>query len=143
MKGILFDLPPVVEQASVHLHAAGVADRCTLVGGDFFESVPAGGDAYLLRHVLHDWDDEKALWILKNCRGAMNGVGRLLLVESIIRPGNEPSLGKFLDLVMLAITGGRERTEREYAELLDASGFRLARVVPTAAEIHVIEAVPN
>ncbi len=160
MKGVLFDRPHVVEHARAALHAAVRQDRCALVGGDFFESVPVGGDVYLLRHILHDWDDDKAMRILKNCRRAMNpspyplprdrGEGRvsedrpgkLLLVESVIQPGNEPSLGKFLDVAMLALTGGTERTEPEYRELLEASGFRLARVVPTSADIDVIEATP-
>jgi hypothetical protein len=142
VRGTLFDLPHVVERAGEHLRAAGVADRCALVGGDFFASVPADGDAYLLRHVLHDWDDDKALRILASCRRAMDDSARLLLVESVIEAGNEPSLGKSLDLVMLALTGGTERTEPEYRELLEASGFRLARVVPTPAQVHLIEAVP-
>jgi hypothetical protein len=142
MKGILFDLPHVVEQAESPLHAAGVRDRCELVCGDFFDSVPPGGDVYLLRHIIHDWEDDRAIRIVENCRRAMNRPGTLLLVESVIQSGNEPSLGKILDLVMLALTGGTERTEPEYRELLEASGFCLARVVPTSAEIHVIEANP-
>jgi len=97
---------------------------------------------YLLRHIVHDWDDDRAIRILKNCRRAMNRTGKLLLVESVIRADNEPSLGKFLDVVMLAVTGGTERTEPEYRGLLEASGFRLSRVSPTSAEIHVIEALP-
>jgi hypothetical protein len=98
---------------------------------------------YLLRHIVHDWDDDRAIRILTNCRRAMSGPGKLLLVESVIRPGNEPSLGKVMDLAMLAVTGGAERTEPEYCELLGASGFRLARVIPTSADIHVIEAAPT
>jgi hypothetical protein len=137
VNGVLFDLPHVIERASA------VGDRCALVGGDFFESVPAGGDVYLLRHIIHDWDDEKAIRILRNCRQAMDVSARLLLVESVIRPGNEPSLGKFLDLVMLALTGGRERTEPEYRQLLQTVGFRLARVIPTSAGFDVIEALPS
>jgi hypothetical protein len=143
MRGILFDRPHVVAQARAAVHAAAGPDRCTLVGGNFFESVPAGGDVYLLRHVVHDWDDDRANRILTNCRRAMTRPGKLLLVESVIRPGNEPSLGKVMDLAMLALTSGRERTEPEYRELLGASGFRLARVIPTSADIHVIEAAPT
>jgi len=142
MRGILFDLPHVVERAGADGSALGASDRCELVGGDFFESVPAGGDVYLLRHIIHDWNDEKAGRILENCRRATGGAGKLLLVESIIRPGNAPSLAKSLDLTMLAVTGGMERTEDEYRELLETSGFRLARVVPAPFEIDVIEAVP-
>jgi hypothetical protein len=142
MKGTLFDLPHVVERASDHFRAAGVGDRSALVGGDFFASVPAGGDVYLLRHILHDWDDHRALRILANCRRVMNRRGKLLLVESVIQPGNELSLGKILDLVMLVVTGGMERTEQEYRELLEAAGFHLTRVAPTAAGIHILEAAP-
>jgi hypothetical protein len=151
IKGILFDLPHVVEKATAHFHTAAVRERSTLIGGDFFASAPDGGDVYLLRHVIHDWDDDKAVRILKNCRRAMGEIGRisnlshsrLLLVESVIQEDNQPSLGKFLDLVMLAMTGGRERTEPEYRALLEASGFRLDRVLPTAVGIHVIEAAPG
>jgi hypothetical protein len=119
MRAVLFDLPHVVEQARVFLDAAGLQDRCALVGGDFFASVPAGGEVYLLRHILHDWDDDEATRVLVNCRRATNGAGKLLLVESVIQPGNEPSLGKALDLVMLAVTGGTERTEPEYRALVE------------------------
>jgi hypothetical protein len=141
MRGILIDLPDVVERARPHLRAAGLEGRCALAGGDFFEAVPAGADAYVLRHVIHDWDDDRAVRLLSNCRAAMHGDGRLLLVESVLGPDGGPSLADALDLMMLALTGGRERTEQEYAELLSAAGLRLARVIPTAAEVHVLEAV--
>jgi len=143
MNGTFFDRPHVVEQARASIPADVGRDRCTLIGGDFFASVPAGGDLYLLRHIVHDWDDDRALRILSNCRRAMARRGKLLLVESVIRSGDEPSLGKVMDLAMLAVTGGAERTEPEYRDLLEASGFRLARVIPTSADIHVIEAVPT
>lgn len=143
MRGVLWDLPHVAEAAEARLLASGVGDRCAVAGGDFFESVPAGGDVYLLRHIIHDWDDARALRILANCRRAMDGSGRLLLVESVIRPSNEPSLGKSLDLLMLALTGGTERTEAEYRGLLRAAGFQLVRVVPTSADFDVLEAVPS
>lgn len=142
MQGILCDRPHVVEEARVRLQAADVWDRCAVVGGDFFECVPSGGDVYLLRHIIHDWDDERALRILTSCRRAMNRPGKLLLVESVIRADNEPSLGKFYDLLMLALTGGMERTEPEYRELLEAAGFHLTGVVPTSADMDVLEAVP-
>jgi hypothetical protein len=142
MTGTLVDLPHVVEQASAHLEAAGLRERCTLIGGDFFTAVPAGGDVYLLRHIIHDWDDDRAVRILKNCRRAMAAAGKLLLVESVVQPDNEPSLDKVFDLVMLAVTGGMERTEPEYRELLAGSGFRLGGVVPTPAAVHVLEASP-
>ena len=111
-----------------------LAGRCRLEEGDFFGAVPAGADAYLMRHIIHDWDDEKALRILRNVHRAMGDGGRLLLVESVIPPGNEPSFAKLLDLTMLAIPGGQERTEEEYRRLLGAGGFRLGRIVPTRTE---------
>ncbi len=113
------------------------------MAGDFFESVPSGADAYFLRHIIHDWDDEKALRILENVRRAMGEEGRVLVVESVIPPGNEPCFGKLLDLTMLVIPGGQERTEDEYRTLFGKAGFRLSRIVPTQAEVSVIEGVPE
>jgi hypothetical protein len=141
MKGLVFDLPHVVERTQERIAATGLTDRCTLVGGNFFESVPAGADAYMMRHIIHDWDDEKSLTILRNCHAAMPDGGKLLLIESVIPPGNEPFAGKLLDLVMLLIPGGKERTEAEYRTLLDEGGFKLSRIVPTGSEISIIEAV--
>jgi len=140
IKGILFDLPHVVDRAKERLSAAGLLDRCEVVGGNFFESVPAGADAYMMRHIIHDWDDEKSLMILRSCHAAMSAESKLLIVESVIPPGNEPFGGKLLDLVMLLIPGGKERTEDEYRALLDMAGFELSRIVPTSTEISVIEA---
>jgi hypothetical protein len=114
-----------------------------VVGGSFFEQVPAGGDAYLLRHIIHDWDDERSLTILKNVRRVIPPAGRLLVVEMVIPPGNEPSFGKLLDLTMLVIPGGMERTEQQYHDLYARAGFRLARVVPTRRDVSVIEGVPG
>lgn len=141
MKGILFDLPHVVERAKEHVDAAGVSDRCQLVGGNFFESVPEGADAYLMRHIIHDWDDEKSLTILRNCRAAMPVDGKLLVVESVIPPGNDPFGGKFLDLVMLMIPGGKERTAAEYQAIYEEAGFDLARIVATNTELSIVEGV--
>jgi hypothetical protein len=141
MRGILFDLPHVAERARNNMDAAGLLQRCEIVGGNFFESVPAGADAYMMRHIIHDWDDEKSLAILRNCRAAMSDEGKLLVVESVIPPGNEPFGGKFLDLVMLLIPGGKERTEEEYRALFHQAGFELSRIVPTDGEISVIEGV--
>ncbi|HWA98022.1 MAG TPA: methyltransferase [Pirellulales bacterium] len=143
LRGTLFDLPGVAERAKERLAAAGVAGRATAVGGSFFESVPSGGDAYLLRHIIHDWDDERSLRILRACRAAMSTAARLLIVESVIAPGNEPSFGKLLDLNMLVVPGGEERTEEEYRALLAQAGFELTRVVPTVAEVSVVEARPR
>lgn len=139
-RGILFDLPPVVERARQIAAGCDVSDRCDFVGGDFFESVPPSGDVYLLRHVIHDWEDREAVAILSKCRDAMRPDGRVLVVENVISPGNEPSFGKWLDLMMLVV-GGRERTTEQYVELFSAAGMRVTRVVPTAHEVSVIEGV--
>jgi hypothetical protein len=139
MRGFLYDLPGVTERAKGNLLAAGLAERCKVIGGSFFEAVPEGADAYLLRHIIHDWDDEKATTILRNIHKAMGKDGRLLVVEGVIPPGNEPCFGKMLDLTMLTIPGGKERTEEEYRTLYQASGFQLTRIVPTTAEVSVIE----
>jgi hypothetical protein len=140
MKGILFDLPHVIERAQERMAPSGVLDRCQLVGGSFFESVPKGADAYVLRHIIHDWEEEKALKILRNCHEAMTPKSRLLVIESVIPPGNEPFGGKFLDLVMLLIPGGKERTADEYRELFEQAGFKLTRIIPTGTEVSILEA---
>jgi hypothetical protein len=139
MKGILFDMPGVAGRARSTLQAAGLADRCQVVGGSFFESVPGGADAYLLRHIIHDWDDERSTCILRNIHRVLGDGGRLLVVESVIPAGNDPCFGKLLDLTMLVIPGGQERTREEYEQLFASSGFRLTRIVPTKAEVSVIE----
>jgi len=141
VRGILFDLPTVAEGARPVLSHLGLSDRCQIVGGDFFSSVPAGGDAYVLRHILHDWDDEQALSILRNCREATGPEGRVLVVESVIPSGNGPCFGKWVDLMMLII-GGRERTEEQYRELFSAADLSLSCVVPTAHEVSILEGVP-
>jgi len=140
MKGILFDLPHVIEAARDRIASANLADRCQLVGGSFFEAVPEGADAYMLRHIIHDWDDEKSHSILQSCHRAMPANSKLLVVESVIPPGNDPFIGKLLDLVMLLIPGGKERTEDEYRNLFGKAGFELERVVPTAGEVSIVEA---
>jgi O-methyltransferase/methyltransferase family protein len=141
-RGILFEQPHVIASAAEQLMATGVADRCTLVGGDFFAAVPAGGDAYVLSQILHDWDDERCVAILGQCRRVMPDHGTLLVVELVLPPGDEPFLGKWLDLHMLVLLGGRERTAAEYETLFLAAGFELARVVPTSPGPSVVEAVP-
>ena len=139
MKGILFDLPHVIERAKTPMESAGLEDRCTLISGNFFEAVPEGAHAYLMRHIIHDWDDEKAVTILRNCHRAMPNDAKLLVVESVIPPGNAPFGGKFLDLVMMLIPGGKERTEAEYKALFGEAGFELSRVLPTTTEICIVE----
>ena len=139
MKGILFDAPPVIEGARRRIEAEGIADRCEVIAGDFFESVPSGGDAYILKWIIHDWSDERAIAILRNCHRVMTEYGKLLLVEAVVPRSSEPHFSKFIDLNMLVMTGGRERTEHEYRTLLEASGFRLTRIIATESPMSVIE----
>ncbi len=139
MQGILFDLPGVVERAKANIEAAGLEGRCQLLAGNFFEAVPPCTDAYLMRHIIHDWDDDKAIPILRHCRRAMGQGGKLLVVEGVVPPGNEPSVSKFFDLAMMVLPGGMERTEEEYRQLFEAAGFRLTRIVPTKTWVSVIE----
>ena len=142
IQGVLFDLDHVVAGAGPLIDRAGVADRCTTVAGDFFTAVPAGGDAYIMKHIIHDWDDDRALVILRNIRQALGGVrrGRVLLLEAVVQPGNAPDLGKLIDIEMLVLTGGRERTAEEFHGLFDRAGFDLTRIVPTASALSVVEA---
>jgi hypothetical protein len=142
LQGTLYDLPGVIERAGQTIEKAGMSDRIHLASGDFFESVPGGGDAYLLRHIVHDWDDEKAGRILRNIRQVINEGARLFIVDSVIPEGNEPFFSKLLDLTMLVAPGGQERTEAEFRDLLRRAGFRLVRVVTTSTEDCVIEAAP-
>ena len=130
LRGVLFDLPSVVEGARSLLETERVAERCAVVGGNFFESVPSGGDAYILRIILHDWDDEHAVTILKNCHRAMEPQRKLLVVERPIPPGNHPFHGKYTDLNMLVLLKGRERTVAEHRILFEAAGFDLTRTIP-------------
>jgi hypothetical protein len=141
-RGVLFDQPHVVAGAEHALREAGVADRCAVVGGSFFEVVPDGGDAYVLKAIVHDWDDAQATAILRTCRRAMGPDATLLLVELVIEPGNTPDPAKYMDLIMLVMLGGQERTADEFAALLDAAGFRLSGITPTASGLSVIEAKP-
>ena len=140
LRGIVFDLPGVATRARRLVEATDLAERCQVVGGSFFDAIPTGADAYLARHILHDWDDASALDILRTIHRAMPPRGKLLVVEGIVAPGNDPSFTKLLDLNMLVILGGRERTEQEYRTLLEEGGFQVTRVIPTEAEVSVIEA---
>ncbi len=143
VQGILFDLPYVIENAGELLESEGVATRTEKVSGDFFESVPAGADAYLMKHIIHDWDDERSIKILRNINRAMNENGKVLIVEMVVPEGSEPSQSKMLDIQMLVMEGGKERTEKEYRKLLDAANFRLTRIVPTRSPFSIVEAVEN
>jgi SAM-dependent methyltransferase len=140
--GVLFDLPAVVDGAGPELKRAGVAQRCEVVGGSFFESVPEGGDAYLTKAIIHDWNDDDALKILANIRNAIAPDGKLLLLESALPERSSPDIGMLIDLEMLVAVGGRERTRSEWANLLGRAGFRLNRVVHTATPVSIIEALP-
>jgi hypothetical protein len=141
LRGIVFDLPHVVEGAKPRIESLGVGSRCEIAAGDFFQAVPRA-DSYVLKSIIHDWDEARAVTILKNCATAMRGnSGKVILVEFVIDPGNEPSMSKWIDLEMLTMAGGRERTEAEYAELFAKAGLRLAQVVRTASPQCVIEAV--
>jgi len=132
----------VIEGARPKIEAAGLADRLETVSGDFFKSVPEGGDAYIMKWIIHDWDDEKSNTILRNIRKRMQPNGKLILVDSVVPESDEPHFSKFIDLNMLVMTGGKERTEKEFAQLLAAAGFKLIRVIPTDLPTSIIEAEP-
>ncbi len=139
VQGILFDLRSVIDSAGELLEKEGVTSRVECVSGDFFQSVPAGADAYMMKHIIHDWDDDQSSKILRNIHSAMNERGKVLIIEMVVPDGNEPSPSKMLDLMMLVMEGGKERTKDEYKRLLETSGFRLARIVPTKSPYSLIE----
>jgi SAM-dependent methyltransferase len=141
LEGALFDLPTVVESAPEILERAGVTERCAVVGGDFFSDLLPPADAYLLVQILHDWNDERAATILRNCRRSIAADGRLLIVDGVVPPGSEPDALKHMDLHMLVMLGGKERDEEEWRELLAGEGFDLVRIAPSGAK-HMIEARP-
>jgi hypothetical protein len=141
MLGILFDQPHVIDAAKETLERKPARSRCELATGDFFIDVPAGADAYVMKHIIHDWDDERALQILRNIKRVMHRDARVLLVETVIAASNEPDFGKLLDIEMLVSPGGKERTEIEYKELFERAGLRLTRIVSTNSPYSVIEAV--
>lgn len=140
-RGILFDMPDVIATAGPLLEQAGVADRCKLVGGSFFDGVTAGADLYVLKFILHDWPDEKCVLLLQNCRQAMTEGGRVLIVEHVIPEDGGPHIAKFMDINMLVNTEGRERTRREFEQLLASAGLQLRHLVPTSIGLCVLECV--
>ena len=142
MRGVVLDQPHVVAQAPAVLEEAGVADRAEVVAGSFFEAVPSGADAYVLKAILHDWDDEEALAILRRCRAAIPPHGVLLVVERDLGAPNEDPDAKLSDLNMMIGPGGRERTRDEFATLLAAGGFTLRATAPTPIGLTVFEAQP-
>ncbi len=143
LRGVLFDQPHVVASAGATMQEAGVGERCEIVSGDFFAGVPSGGDVYILRQIIHDWDDERAIAILRNCAQALGPQGRIAVIEQVMPsgPGKEPGAGRAasLDVMMLIMTGGHERTAEEFARLFSATGLRLTRIIPTQAGSSVIE----
>jgi hypothetical protein len=143
MLGVLLDQPHVVANAAAVLERAGVADRCEVVGGSFFDDVPGGGDAYALKSIIHDHEDEPAVAILQVCRRAMAADATLLLIERIVGPPNEDPRTKFSDLNMLVAPAGRERTLDEWDALVTRAGFRLVTTAPSASGHAVIEAAPS
>lgn len=140
-RGVLFDMPHVVRDARRLLEKRGVAQRVSIEAGSFFERIPAGADAYLLSHIIHDWPETQCLTILDHCRRALKPEGCLLIIETVIPPGNAPHPGKTQDISMMVLAGGQERTESEYASLLARAGLRLSRVVPTESAVSLVEAV--
>jgi hypothetical protein len=142
VKGILFDAPEVIEGARPKVEAAGLADRLATVAGDFFQSVPEGGDAYVMKWIIHDWDDEKSKTILRNIRSQMQPNSKLILVDCVVPETDEPHFSKFIDLNMLVMTGGKERSEKEFAQILESAGFKLLRVITTDVPHSIVEAEP-
>jgi hypothetical protein len=142
LRAVIVDLPHLIERARATADPA-LRSRCEFAAGSFFDNVPPDGDTYLLSRVLHDWDDDQAATILANCRCAMRTDARLLVIERIVPPGDQPHEGKFMDLNMLVIAGGRERTEPEYRALLERSGLQLDRVIDTGTAVSVLEATPT
>jgi hypothetical protein len=140
VKGILFDLPEVIERARQNITSTGLNGRCQLDTGNFFQSVSAGGDAYIMRHIIHDWSDRDAITILSNCRKAMNPGGKVLVVEAVIQEGNEPSPFKLLDITMLMV-GGKERTKNQFDNIFSKAGLKLNRIVPFQNDLSVVEGV--
>jgi hypothetical protein len=142
MRGMLFDLGHVVGRAQAYLKRFDIGERCQVIEGSFFETVPAGADAYLFRHILHDWTDEQCLQILARCRKVIPAHGRLLVVECLIPTGNDPSSSKDYDMTMMAFPGGLERTEAEFRALFKQAGFELSCVTPTSTMVSVLESGP-
>jgi hypothetical protein len=124
------------------IERAGVGDRCRLEGGDFFAAVPAGGDAYIMKNIIHDWDDDRSVTILTNIRKALAGKpeGRVILLDAVVPADNAPHLSKLIDLEMMVMPGGKERTADEFSALFARAGFRLTAIVPTASMLSVVEA---
>ena len=141
MKGTLYDLPHVVEGAK-NAALKSVIDRCSVASGNMFECVPSGADAYIMKHIIHDWTDAECIKILQACRTAVNPSGKLLVVDTVVPLGNDFHPGKFMDIQMLLFPGGCERTEKQFRDVFSAAGWKLSRVIPTAVAESIVEAVP-
>ncbi len=141
LEGVVQDLPSVIASEGHIIEKMGVSKRCKLVGKSFFDDVPAGGDIYILSAIIHDWDDESCIKILKNCYKKIHDGGKLLLIESVIEKGNGRQFGKLTDLNMMVLAGGKERTAEEFRELLSAGGFEMKRVIPTVTDMGIVESV--
>jgi hypothetical protein len=141
LRGTLYEVPHVVEGAA-NGPLKPMVERCTFASGDMFRSVPSGADAYLMKHIIHDWQDDLCVRLLKACRQGVNAGGKLLIVDTVIEAGNGFSHGKLLDLQMLIFPGGCERTESQFRDLLAAAGWRLNRIIPTAAPDSIVEGIP-
>lgn len=145
LHGIVYDQPATAARAKKQIEEGGFAERCQAIGGDFFKEVPAGGDAYILKHVIHDWDDERAVTILRNCHRALGSGGKLLIVEGVYPARIDQSVesrgAAANDVNMLVSTGGRQRSEAEFRSLYDLAGFKLTRIIPTGVRFSVIEGV--
>jgi O-methyltransferase domain/Dimerisation domain len=143
LRGVLFDQPQVIGEAlkAGFVTSPDVNSRCEVAGGDFFESVPAGADAYLMKYIIHDWDDERCVRLLRNCREAMPANGRVLVVDHVVAPGNRFDWGKLLDINMMVMLGSKERTKEEFRQLFSRAGLRLKRVIRTGTPLSILEAL--
>jgi len=139
LRGVLFDLPEVVAKAEATFDAAGVVDRVSIEGGSFFDSIPVRADAYMMKYIIHDWDDARARTILENCVESMNPGGKILVVDYVIPEDNEAHIGKLLDIEMLVMAGGNERTRTQFEDLFSTVGLRLSKIVPTATPLCMVE----
>jgi SAM-dependent methyltransferase len=140
-KGVLFDLPVVLDGAKVMMETHGVSNRVEMVAGDFFSEIPVAADIYILKFIIHDWYDDKNQKILRNIRASMPDNGKVLIVDTVVPQGNEPHFGKIIDLEMLMAPGGMERTAAEFEKLLSDSGFRMTRIIPTKGMMSIVEGV--
>lgn len=142
VRGVLYDRPQVIQEPA-YLSAAGLMNRCEIAEGDFFQTVPGDGDIYILKRILHDWNDERCAQILRVCREAMGDNGRLLVIDAVVPPGNDPHPSKIMDILMMVLLEGRERTEEEFRALYQQAGFTLTRVIPTPSGLSIVEGAPT